>query len=382
MIGWVMNESMERRARILVVDDNPQNRSLVQATLDDEGHEAIMASGGEEALAAFQDQVPDCVLLDVRMPGMDGFTVCERIRALPGGADVPIIFLTALRDVETFDRALLAGADDFLTKPLRPTELVVRVQTALKVRRLGAELREHYGVIRRQRDDLVRLGLQKEMLMAFVVHDLKNPVGAMDLLAQALLRDRTLSADGRDSAAQIRASARRLMRLIHNLLDISKNEEGKLEPQRSAVEVGALLTEVASELQAQAAAGQVTVEAAPGTVTVSADRELLRRVLENLTENAVRHAPSGTVVRLSAERRGGAVELRVTDRGEGIPSSMRDRVFDRFVQLDTASGSASRGGRGLGLTFCKLAVDAHGGQIWVEDADPGTTIGVRLPDDA
>ncbi|HMY19542.1 MAG TPA: response regulator, partial [Polyangium sp.] len=162
--------------KILVVDDNEQNRELARATLEPEEYDVVVVSCGEDALRVWADVLPDCVLLDVRMPGMDGFTVCQRIRELPGGADVPIIFLTALRDVATFDRAMLVGADDFLTKPVRPTELIVRVQAALRMRRMGAELREHYALIRHQRDDLMRLQLQKEMLMSFVVHDLKNPV--------------------------------------------------------------------------------------------------------------------------------------------------------------------------------------------------------------
>src|SRR6185436_7961155 len=167
------------------------------------------------------------VLLDVRMPTMDGFVACERIRALPGGAETPVIFLTALRDLDTFDRALRAGVDDFLTKPVRPTELVVRVQTALKLRRLGTELRDHYELLKRQRDDMMRLQLQKECLMAFVVHDLKNPVNSMDLHAQILMRDKSLPDEARASAAQIRAEARQLTRMIFNLLDLSKADEGK-----------------------------------------------------------------------------------------------------------------------------------------------------------
>ena len=374
-----MQDSVERRAKVLVVDDNEQNRALVEATLDAEGHQPILASGGEEALATFAREAPDCVLLDVRMPGLDGFAVCERIRALPGGADVPIVFLTALRDVETFDRALRAGADDFLTKPVRPTELVVRVQAALKLRRLGAELREHYDLIRRQRDDLVRLGLQKETLMAFVIHDLKNPVGSMDLLAQVLFRDRALPESARETAAQIRAAARQLMRLIHNLLDVSKSAEGKLEPKRAPIDAEALLEEVAAEFAAQAQAAEVSVALACGAPSLVADRDLVRRVLENLTENAIRHAPRGSVVELTTERRDDSVEIRVTDHGAGIPVEMRERIFDRFVQLD-GSQTASRAGRGLGLAFCKLAVEAHQGRMWVEDAAPGTTICVRLPD--
>src|SRR4051812_19178439 len=163
-------------AKILVVDDNAQNRALAQATLEDEGYAVIVAENGEDGLRAVESERPDCVLLDVRMPGTDGFAVCAQIRKLPEGSDTPVVFLTALRDVDTFDQALRAGGDDFLTKPVRPTELVLRVQAALKLRRMHADLREHYELVRKQRDDLMRLQLQKERLSAFVVHDLKNPV--------------------------------------------------------------------------------------------------------------------------------------------------------------------------------------------------------------
>ncbi|HTM46275.1 MAG TPA: response regulator, partial [Polyangiaceae bacterium] len=112
--------------KILVVDDNAENRALLQATLEDAGYQVVLATNGDEGIAAFQAEGPDCVLLDVRMPGKDGFVVCEEIRSLPDGAGVPIVFLTAQRDIDTFDRALLAGGDDFLTKPVRPTELVLR----------------------------------------------------------------------------------------------------------------------------------------------------------------------------------------------------------------------------------------------------------------
>ena len=374
------SEIRESPAKILVVDDNEQNRALAEATLEAEGHEIILASSGEAALRAFEQRPPDCVLLDVRMPGLDGFAVCARIRDLPGGRDVPILFLTALRDVDTFDRALLAGADDYLTKPIRPTELVVRVQTALKLRRLGADVRDHHEQIRRQRDDLTRLGLQKELLMAFVIHDLKNPIGSIDLLAQALVRDRELHQDARDTAAAIRGSTRQLMRLIHNLLDISKSEEGKLAPKRAEIDLRALVEEVRETFEVQARAARVTLETRVDAATVVADEDLIRRVLENLTDNAIRHAPKRSIVELGADRLGLEIELRVVDRGEGVPADLRERIFDRFVQLERSTGPLSRSGRGLGLAFCRLAVEAHGGRVWVEDAEPGTRFCVRLPD--
>jgi signal transduction histidine kinase len=112
--------------------------------------------------------------------------------------------------------------------------------------------------------------------------------------------------------------------------------------------------------------------------TVQADIDLLRRVLENLLDNAIRHAPSGSRVRVVASPAQDGVELRVADAGKGIAPEMRDKVFERFVQVD-GSAVASRSGRGLGLTFCKLAVESHGGSIWIEDAAPGAVFCVRLP---
>jgi signal transduction histidine kinase len=365
--------------KVLVVDDNEQNRELARAALEAEDMNVVVATSGDDGLALFEREAPDCVLLDVRMPGLDGFGVCERIRALPGGKETPVIFLTALRDIDTFDRALRAGGDDFLTKPVRPTELIVRVQGALKLRRLGAELRHHYDIIRRQRDDMMRLQLQKERLTSFVVHDLKNPVNAMDLHAQMLCRDKDLSTSARESAASIRAEARHLMRLITNLLDISKSEEGQLVPHVAEVAWRPLVQQVLEEFGGRAEARQLRLESALTVETIRADADLLQRVLENLLENALRHAPAGTAVRVSDRVIGAEIEIRVADRGGGVPAEQRDRIFERFAQVEGSSAESSRSGRGLGLTFCKSAVEAHGGRIWVEDGNPGAVFCLRLP---
>ena len=365
---------------ILVVDDNEANRELARATLEDEGHRVILARDAAEGVLAFEREQPDCVLLDVRMPEVDGFTACVRIRALPGGPETPVLFLTALRYVDTFDSALRAGADDFLTKPVRPAELVVRVQSALKLRRMSSELREHYDLLKRQRDDLLRLQLQKERLTAFVVHDLKNPVNAMDLHAQVLLREKTLTASAHDSATQIRKEARQLTRMILNLLDVSKADEGQLAPQRSEIELGGLVAEVILELGAAADDRDVRVASSIDTLLIHADEDLLRRTLTNVIENAIRHAPADTSVTVEANRIDGSTHLRVSDAGTGIPSSMRERIFGAFVQVDAGERVDGHRSRGLGLTFCKLAVEAHGGRIWVEDAAPGAVFCVSVPD--
>lgn len=362
--------------RVLVVDDNADNRALAQATLEDEDYEVITASTGDDGIRAFEAAHPDCVLLDVRMPGTDGFAVCARIRTLPGGKDTPIVFLTALRDVDTFDQALRAGADDFLTKPVRPTELVVRVQAALKLRRMTAELRENYQLVRRQRDDLMRLQLQKERLTSFVVHDLKNPVASIDLHAQLLLLGAQLTPPLRESAQHIRDEARSLLRLLLNLLDISKSEEGKLVLRSTEINLALLVTALFDALALKARVAGVKLENSIEVPVLHADADLLRRVLENLLDNAVRHAPAGTTVRLTAKADEGALELRVADQGPGIPAGLRERIFERFVRTEAGT---TRAGTGLGLAFCKLAVEAHGGSISVEPDTQGAVFLVRIP---
>jgi len=353
-------------ARILIVDDNDANRELARATLEDEGHEATVAIGGAEALSAFEKETIDCVLLDVRMPTMDGFEVCERIRALPEGRDVPIIFLTALRDVETFDRALRAGGDDFLTKPVRPTELVVRVSSALQLRRLRAELHDHYELLKKQRDDLMRVQLQKERLTAFIVHDLKSPVHAMDLLAQVLLEEGGGSDQSKAWLTQIRASARQLDRMIRNLLDLSRGDEGAVTPTWTGVALKPLVAEVFGELDVVAKLSSVEQRASLEIDTVHADADLLHRALANLVENAIRHAPKKTEVVVTARECDGLTEIRIADQGPGVPPELRSLIFDPFVSSEGETSPSSRRGHGLGLAFCRLVAQAHGGSISLE----------------
>ena len=362
-------------AQVLVVDDNAENRALARAALDDEDVPVVLAATGEEAIAAFRRSPPDCILLDIRMPGLDGIAVCERIRSLPGGDQVAIVFVTAQRDVETFDRALRAGGDDFITKPFRPSDLLVRIQTAMRLRRMVSERGVLSVELKQQRDELLRLQLHKEQLSAFLVHDLKNPVNNIELLVQRVLRNPGADERSRDAATRIQSETRGLLRMITNLLDIGKADEGQLAPRRLAFDAGALVADVLDELRIAAAAAEIELVARVEPVQLRADRDLMHRVLANLVENAIRHAPQGSAVQVVARLQAGGLELQVRDAGPGIPEPLRERVFERFM---SAGDGATRTNRGLGLAFCRAAVTAHGGRIWVEDAAPGARFCIRI----
>jgi len=358
---------------ILVVDDNAENRALAQATPEDEGYRVLVANGGAAGIEAFTRSLPACILLDVRMPGIDGLTACRQIRSLPGGDEVAIVFVTAQREVEVFDHAIAAGGDDFLTKPFRPSELVVRVQSALRARVLAGERSELYDEIKRQRDALQRLQLHKEQLAGFVVHDLKNPVAAIELQAMRVLRDPAASDRSRSAANAIRDEARGLMRMILNLLDLSRADEERLAPACQAVDPTPIVAGVLDELRPRATESAVTLVAEVTATTVHVDPDLASRVLANLVENAIRHSPEGSAVTISVIDAEDGTEWRIRDLGPGVPEDQRVQVFTRFE----TNGSSRN--RGLGLAFCKAAVEAHGGRIWIEDGTPGAVFCMRIP---
>jgi len=361
---------------ILVADDNGENRALAQATLEDAGYRVIFARDGVETVAATAAHLPACILMDIRMPKLSGIEACRAIREAPGGEAIAILFVTAQRDVDTFDRALAVGGDDFITKPYRPDELIVRVQTALRLRRSTIERDALAVQMKEQRDRLQRLELQKEQLVAFLVHDLKNPVHAIDLDARAIRRNAHDPVRVEIAAARIHDESQALLGMITNLLDISKADEGGLAPVSQRLDAEGLVRGAVAELAPRAASAGIALEVAATHVELVGDADLLARVIANLVDNAIRHSPEGAAVSIAVIDDATAIEIRVRDAGPGVPTDQRAAIFERFARGDT---HGTRSNRGLGLAFCKIAVEAHGGRIWVEDGGPGAVFCVSIP---
>src|SRR5215831_19206357 len=182
------------------------------------------------------------------MPGMDGFETCRRIRAMPEACDVPVLFLTALGDLATHRAALDSGADDFLTKPINRTELLIRVRSLLRIRQLSDELQRNYDVIRAQRDALLAAQRQKEELTALIVHDLKNPLSSILSNVQFCVGQKGLGDEERESLRDVLRASQSMVRMVMNLLDVSRSEDGALVPRMTPFELPALLEEVCSEM--------------------------------------------------------------------------------------------------------------------------------------
>ena len=376
-------EQRDRIGQILVVDDNLQNRMLVEAHLAAAGYAVSLAEDGEQAVDMFSRSMPDVVLLDVVMPKMDGFEACRRMRAVRHGAEAAIVFLTALSEIGAHQDAMQAGADDFLTKPINRTELLMRVRSLVWMKRLKEGLRNGYDLIRSQREALFVAQRQKEDTITYIVHDLQNPLASVLANTEFLIGQDALTPDLRDATYDILEASRAMQRMVQNLLDISRSEDGALMPNPVAVDLVDVVEAVRVEMGYRLAEKKLTLDASfeLAGAKVFVDADLLRRLVENLLDNAFKYSPaSGQVefrARLDNEN---FVEFKVIDHGPGIPEDARETVFEKYVRLDREASRSRRAGRGLGLAFCRLAVDVHGGRIWVEQAEPtGAAFCVRLP---
>ena len=234
--------------------------------------------------------------------------------------------------------------------------------------------------LRRTNERLAESQRLKEELTAFVVHDLKNPIQA--ILGLAELMEDPGDADPaqiRADAGEVRAAAERLHAMVLDLLDVQLAQDGHLEPQPEVLDVAGLLADVVRTLRPRSQG--IVLGAVPRDLEVQADRSLLMRLLSNLVDNCLKYGPAGGRIVLGAEAHGDdGILLSVQDEGPGVPEDLRHRIFEKYAQLERDRGGRSNTSRGLGLWFCQVAAEAHGGRIWVEDAEPvGARFCVLLP---
>ena len=362
---------------ILVADDVPANVELLFDQLHVLGFRAIAAHDGPSALQTCFDQMPDLCILDVSMPpgdlGVDdrstGFEVCRRIKRDPRTARIPVIFVTALNDTTDRVKAIEAGGDDFLTKPHNRLVLGARVRSLLKLKAATDALEES---LRKQKE----LEKVRDDLMKMIVHDLKSPltsiIGAMEMLIDGDFG--TLTTGQRSALGDAETRAEDLLALIEDLLEVARLEETRLALHLVPTAPGALLTEVRHEWQVRVLqeGATVNVEVADDAPVIETDRALVKRVFGNLLQNSLTHSARKVNVTLSARRENDGTLFTVADDGVGIPPEYHDIIFRKFEQVKTLHIPRVRSS-GLGLAFCKIVVDAHGGRIWVKSG--GDTVG-------
>lgn len=353
-----------RSPRVLLIDDDRVSHEVVAAHLAREGYELSFAEDGTSGLDLAQTSHPDTILLDVMMPGVDGFEVCRRLRASPTLAHIPVILLTALDDRRYVAEGIGAGADEFVSKPVVGSELRARVRSMLR--------------IKRQHDELRRLLQLREDLVQMAVHDIRSPLNVILTFAELLVQDGALTTSQSNDLAELVHGAERVDQLVNELLMLAKLEEGELRLRTTRLDLASLLRQTVEVHRRTSQRRRLTLALdAPASAELSGDVSLLSRVLDNLMTNAAKFSPPGGKVEITLRADDGVV-VRFADQGPGIPPEHRDKIFDKFGIVELRQQNVPQ--CGLGLAFCKLAVEAHGGSIEIADNAPrGAVFTLRLP---
>jgi signal transduction histidine kinase len=362
--------------KILIVDDDRINLKILGGILRTERYDLTLAESGEAALESYALQRPDLVLLDVMLPGMDGFEICRRLKATYGPDSAPVIFITAKVESDDVIQGLAAGGVDYLPKPFKPREVVARIRTHLHSRLL----------VERQKqlvDQLSKANESKNRFLGMAAHDLRNPLASIRGLAE-FLADGTvgqLSQEQLDLVSTIHAASQSMLDLVNELLDLATIEAGELKLTLEPHDIAALLEKSVflNNIEAAKKHTKVMLSKIDHRVKPRIDQAKIRQVADNLISNAIKFSPPGSAVTVEVNIGPGECGFSVKDQGPGIPDSERDKLFKNFGKL-SAKPTAGEKSTGLGLAICRKIVDAHAGSIIAKNLpERGCEFRVTLP---
>ncbi|HAL92317.1 MAG TPA: hybrid sensor histidine kinase/response regulator [Verrucomicrobia bacterium] len=366
---------------ILVVDDTPANLRLLAEMLKESGYRVRPVPSGKLAIEAARQEQPDLILLDVKMPEMNGYEVCERLKSDEALKEIPVLFISAMDETLDKIKAFAVGGVDYVTKPFQFEEVEARVRTHLKLRQLQVELESRNRQLQENYDQLRKLERLRDDLTHMIVHDMRSPLtgiaGYLELLELHVAKK--LDSEELKFLQAARSSGSVLVDMVNSLLDISRMEQGKMPLAVTESDLDVLIQNALLSIGSPANAAALVHLKPPQPVRAACDANLVTRVIANLAGNALKFTPKEGRITVAAEQTGAGAKIRVADTGSGIPREFHAKIFEKFWQVE-ARQDGKKYSTGLGLTFCKLAIEAHGGEIGVEsEVGKGSTFWFTLP---
>ncbi|MFA5191270.1 MAG: hybrid sensor histidine kinase/response regulator [Verrucomicrobiia bacterium] len=370
--------------RVLVVDDEKSVRITLREFLQDAGYQVTVAEDVTAARQLFQSGVFDVVISDIAMPRISGVELLQEIRK--GSPRVQVIMMTGQPTVETAAATVRAGAFDYLIKPVAEEAMLRCVGNAAKLKatedehvRVAEKAERQHKQLLENHARLCELETLRDNLTHMIIHDLRAPLSIVHGYVD-LLKGSAASMLGKDEIGYLNTiliNINRLNDMIGSLLDISRLETGKMPLNPRACNVAALAKSVIASFDSLVGDRHLSLESASELIMASCDEEITRRVIGNLLQNALKFTPKDCEIRVAVSHKNAMVRLEVSDTGPGIPAEYHGKIFEKFGQVARTVRQYSSG---LGLAFCKLAVEEQGGQIGVEsDVGKGSTFWFTLP---
>jgi two-component system, sensor histidine kinase and response regulator len=363
---------------ILIVDDIPKNLQVLSSILNLEGYQIAFAANGKESITVLETTTPDLILLDIMMPGMDGFEVCKFIKADIRLKNIPIIFITGKAEQEDIVKGLNLGAVDYITKPFNATELISRVKTHIELKKSRDKIIEYTRELEKNREELKQLNASKDKFFSIIAHDLRSPFTGFLGLSQLLIEEKNNieKIDLEQIALSMNKAAKKLFNFLENLLDWSRSQMGGLQFNPINVEIKNAVDSVFFVLKETAAEkGVELINNIYNKLTVIVDNNALNTILRNLVSNSIKFTKkSGKIIIGIHSVTDDFITVFVKDNGIGIAYDNLDNLFRLETKVSTP-GTNNEQGSGLGLLLVKEFVEKNGGNIWIEsELNIGTTV--------
>jgi len=366
--------------KILIVDDRPENISIIEETLDHEGFVIAVSTSGVEALDIAPKFMPDLILLDIMMPGLNGFETCQRLKADIRTKNMPVIFLTARASIEDTIKGFECGAVDYIQKPYQVEEVLVRVRTQLKMVSLLNHYQKFQDILNENMKDLQRSNSELNQFAGMASHDLHEPLRKIRYFSDKLEKFLNLGNENPGASkwlTKIRNSVDKMQSLIHSLLQLSK--VGQIHPFEQ-VDLEELVSEVLTDLEPRIREnrGTVHVDSLP---TVEADRIQMRQLFQNLISNSIKfhrkEEPPLIHIKASLCKQSNMWKITVQDNGIGFNEKHLSKIFKPFQRL---CGKDEFEGNGMGTAICHKIIENHHGAITAQSVpNQGSTFIVKLP---
>ncbi len=374
---------MRTKDIVLIVDDNPTNLGLMFEYLTRSGYDVLLSQSGEDALQKIASKQPDIILLDVMMPGIDGFETCRRLKANPNTWDIPVIFVTALTNTTDKIKGFEAGGIDYVTKPFQPEEIGLRVNTHLTIKKLQRQLQEQNRQLQQQKDELAELNTSKDKFFSIISHDLRTPLTSLLTYTRfATQRFETLSHTELQSMLEdLSNTSENLYALLENLLEWAQIQRGMITYHAETCDLHHLVLKNTTLFEHAARQKHITLlsKLPNNHLTAYADTRVVDVVLRNLLSNAIKFTPEHGQVEIGSACNEESIELSISDTGSGLSQTDLANLF-LIGQSTRHPGTAGEVGTGLGLILCKELLQANGGRIRASsELGQGATFTIRLP---